>query len=175
MLFLYWPPWSWKSTIWKRMSECLGIKHTDIDEFIESKYWKISDIIERYGVNYFREIETQALLDIINSQDIDNSVISLGWWTLLRRENLWIIQIMKWNIITLLWDTETLYKNIASDVKNRRPLVVNKEVFMHLMLERQRHYEGFEKKVSIHKKDIRLIVNEILDLITIPSLAPQSP
>jgi shikimate kinase len=175
MLFLYWPPWSWKSTIWKKISECLHIDYIDTDKFIESKHWKISDIIQRYGINYFREIETQALLEIVNSQHIDNSVISLGWWALLRRENLWIIQIMKWNIVTLLWDAETLYKNIASDTKNKRPLIANKEDFIRLMLERRNHYEGFEKKVSIHKKDIRLIVREILDLVSISSLAPQSP
>lgn len=166
MLFLYWPPWSWKSTIWKNISKYLNMESVDIDTFIESKYWKIPDIIRKYGINYFREIETQALLDIIHSQYRDNSIISLGWWTLLRRENLWIIQIMKWTIVALLWDTETLYKNISSDTQNKRPLIVNQEGFMSLMLERRGHYESFEKKVSIDKKDIGLIVTEILDLIT---------
>lgn len=175
ILLLYWPPWSWKSTIGKKLAEYQGMNHIDTDTILESRYWKIWDIIAKYGMNYFRELESLVLLDVVESHSVRNWVISLGWWTLLRRENLWIIQTMRWKIITLIWDTDTLYQNIISDRDNHRPLVMDKVSFWKLMLERQNHYETFDTTVRVHDKDINTIVDEILMLIAIPSPVPRSP
>jgi shikimate kinase len=173
MLILYWPPWSWKSTIGRKLAEHQCVDHIDTDTMIESRYWKISDIVDNYGINYFREVETQVLLDVVSSNP--NWVVSLGWWILLRRENLWIIQTMWWRIITLIWDTDILYQRIIADNNNTRPLVINKELFVKLMLERHDHYENSNNTININGKNINTIVNEILTLISTPSPVPRSP
>ena len=48
-----------KSTISKMLSEKLGLKMVDSDEYIENEQnMKISDMFKKYGEEYFRKCET---------------------------------------------------------------------------------------------------------------------
>ena len=49
-----------KSTISKMLSEKLGLKMVDSDEYIENEQnMKISDMFKKYGEEYFRKCETE--------------------------------------------------------------------------------------------------------------------
>ena len=66
-----------KSSIGKGLSKKLKFSHIDTDNEIEKKKnMKIKDIFEFYGENYFRELEQEVILKIINNSA--NSVLSLG-------------------------------------------------------------------------------------------------
>ena len=56
-----------KSSIGKVLSKKLKFSHVDTDNEIEKiKNMKIKDIFEFYGENYFRELEQNLILDILD-------------------------------------------------------------------------------------------------------------
>lgn len=70
---------SGKTTIGKAVAARLGVPFYDLDIFIESKFCKsISDIFAEFGEEKFRQIERNALLQLI---DFEQCVISTGGGT----------------------------------------------------------------------------------------------
>ena len=67
---------SGKSTIGSLISKKLNIKFIDIDSVLENdSKMKISEIFEKKGENFFRNLEEKITLKLLNST---NNVISLG-------------------------------------------------------------------------------------------------
>lgn len=67
---------SGKTAVGKLLAERLQMKFFDTDEIIVNKMgMSISEIFERYKEPYFRELETQTIIEFENT---DNAVISLG-------------------------------------------------------------------------------------------------
>lgn len=67
---------SGKSTVGKKISKTLGLEFIDTDKYITQKYHTtINEIFATKGEEYFREIETQTLLELIQK---DNVLISTG-------------------------------------------------------------------------------------------------
>jgi shikimate kinase len=78
---------SGKSTLGKKIATALRFQFIDTDEYIESKANKsIPQIFESEGESKFRELETEALLEIYNLPN--NKVIALGGGSLLQSGNL---------------------------------------------------------------------------------------
>lgn len=72
---------SGKSTFGKKLANKLNYKFIDLDDFIEDKYkLSIGDIFKQNGEDYFRQIENENLLNIIE-QNNSNIVISAGGGT----------------------------------------------------------------------------------------------
>jgi len=151
------------------------MRHFDTDKIIERNYWKISEIVNKQWLEYFRELETRVIIDITNNQTDQNQIVSLGGWSLLRRENLWIIQITQWKIVVLMGGMDIIYERIRKDNRNHRPLVSNEEYLRQLMIERANHYGSFENKVFIDMKTPDDIEDEILALCSRPLLEPLFP
>ncbi len=181
ILFLYWPPWSWKSTLWVHISQRLWVPYFDTDTVLEETYGKISDIIEQNWESHFRELETLTLMDIADRIASSWWVVSLWGGTLLRRENIWVINLTRGRIITLIWDWDMLFERIEKDTKNNRPLARRKDQFIELMRNREEHYASFPLRIDIDGKTPSMISDEISRIMGIclipptPSPGPRSP
>lgn len=77
-------PGSGKSTIGKALSEALGKEFVDTDEIIVKEHGVISDIFEKRGEKYFRDLEAVAVKSVALK---NNLVIATGGGAVLRGEN----------------------------------------------------------------------------------------
>ena len=111
---------SGKSSIGSIMSKKLDIDFIDIDKEIENKLgMKISKIFEKKGERYFREIEEDFTLKILNRNNI---VVSLGGGAFLNskiKKEVLDNHISFW----LNWNIKTLINRIKDSQK--RPVAFN--------------------------------------------------
>lgn len=81
---------SGKSTTGLLLAERLNYKYIDLDILIENRVKiPLVDIFLKYGENYFRNIESEILQEVVN---LENFVISTGAGTLLNPENIYSIK-----------------------------------------------------------------------------------
>ncbi len=74
-----------KTTIGKRLAQLLHMNFVDLDAKIEAEQrMKITEIFDKRGEEYFRELETRACEDCRN---LKNTVISTGGGTVIRFDN----------------------------------------------------------------------------------------
>ncbi len=111
---------SGKTTLGLSIANTLGWNFIDLDHKIEEKEGReIKQIFADKGEEYFRNLESKYLLEIIQEQDI---VIALGGGTIIRKENL---NIMKHSgvIIYLKSSPENIFLRIKN--KTNRPLLLS--------------------------------------------------
>jgi len=66
-----------KSTIAYRLSKTTNIQFVDLDKVIEEKInLSINQIFEQYGEIYFRKLEHEVFVELLNSPE--NLIIGLG-------------------------------------------------------------------------------------------------
>jgi shikimate kinase len=79
-IFLIGLPGSGKSTFGKSLASVLNLNHVDLDQLIESKNNKsINALFEIHGEAYFREIERNALKELLDKSSTD--ILSCGGGT----------------------------------------------------------------------------------------------
>ncbi len=163
---------SGKSTLGKILANVLGWDFADLDKVIEqSENLKITQIFEKKGEKYFRELEEKKFFEICEKEFI---VISLGGGTV---ENANIIKIISeiGLSIYLSVSLEILYQRLKRKID--RPLirdlvlsgVATKEDFMikinELFLKREPIYKSAEIQIPSDTqqvgKTIDIIVNKI--------------
>jgi shikimate kinase len=70
---------SGKTTTGKRLAEKYGLRFVDLDQYIESRYFKtISQLFEEKGEEEFRRIENELLKEVA---EFENVIISTGGGT----------------------------------------------------------------------------------------------
>lgn len=151
---------SGKSVIGKILSEKLKFQYFDSDNLIEKKTKKtINQIFEDYGEPYFRKLEEEIVLSLIDKK---NSIISLGGGSILSklvRDKLFKISFT----IYLHVDTKTLYERLKGSKK--RPLLKNtdiKEEILRLLKKRNKYYNNANLIVNNSEKSsetIKLIID----------------
>lgn len=106
-----------KTVVGKELADLSGRRLSDTDELISEKYGKISEIFEKYGEPYFRDLETETAKFIA---DEDGLIVSTGGGFIMRKEN---AEYLKRNgtIFFLRATKETLLKRLALDTS--RPLL----------------------------------------------------
>lgn len=127
-----------KSTVGKQLAKQTGKPFIDLDKYIvEQNNMTIPEIFEKYGEEYFRQLETDSLRQLASTSA---SIIALGGGTLMRKEN---VEIAKENgkIIFLNPPFSICYSRIKND-KNR-PLVVSNT--------REQLYQLYRKRQKIYK------------------------
>lgn len=131
---------SGKSTVASCLSKNYGMEIIEMDEvLVEREGMSIPDIFAKKGESYFREAETNLLIEIQSEQ---NKVVSCGGGVVLREKN---VQEMKKSgqIVLLNAKPETILERVKDD--DNRPLLEGKkntEFISDMMEERRPKYEG---------------------------------
>lgn len=129
-----------KSTVSSYLKKVFGMEVVEMDQIIsERQGMSISDIFETYGEEYFRDLETELLIEM---QSRTNVVISCGGGVPMRERN---VTEMKKNgkVVLLTARPETILERVKND--HGRPLLEgNKNVgfIADLMKKRREKYEA---------------------------------
>lgn len=110
---------SGKTTIGKEISEKYGYDFLDTDSYIEEKEgMSISDIFEKKGEAYFRDLETKVLEEL--SYELSHTVLSTGGGMPLREQNAMLLREIG-KVYYLEASADTIYERVKQDTK--RPLL----------------------------------------------------
>lgn len=159
---------SGKTIVGKLLSNRIGYRYVDLDNFIELNEKKpIKDIFSSRGEIYFRKIEKDYLIQVLSATE--PMVISLGGGTpcysnnheLLRRDDL--------NSIYLKANVDTIVSRIQNE-KIKRPLLSGiddselKDFIAQHLFERSYFYHFSKFIINVDNKNVDQIVDEILAL-----------
>lgn len=152
-------PGSGKTTVLNEYEKIYGEQVYDTDAFIENTHGNISEIFSRYGEEYFRKLETEAIREICGYGD--DAFISTGGGSVLREEN---VKLFKESgvIVYLKASIDTLLKRLEGDTS--RPLLKGdfKSRIESLYVERAPIYE---RVADITVETDGLSPREVLELI----------
>ena len=129
-----------KSTISDYLSTVFDMEIVEMDQLIaDREEMSIPDIFETYGEEYFRNLETNLLVEM---QEKKNTVISCGGGAALRKNN---VQEMKKNgrVVLLTASPQVIYERVKDS--NDRPVLngrKNVEGISELMEQRREKYEA---------------------------------
>lgn len=154
-----------KTTIGKKIAKIRQWEFVDTDLYIEEKAGiRISDIFAQKGEEYFRQLETDTLIDLL--KNTTNTIISVGGGLPLREENRKLLHQLG-KILYLKATADTIYDRVKGDTT--RPLLRSdnpKERIKILMAERESIYMDTADNVIItDEKNISSIAGEINVLI----------
>ncbi len=154
-----------KSTISDYLSTMFAMEVVEMDQVIaENQGMSIPDIFETYGEEYFRNLETELLIDM---QDKKNVVISCGGGVAMRERN---VAEMKKNgkVVLLTASPEEIYERVKDD-DNRPVLRGRKNVagIAELMEQRREKYEAAaDIVIQTDHKSILQICEELVGRLT---------
>lgn len=157
IIILSWMRWTWKSTIWKILSEKIGLDFLDLDKLIEKNVWNINNYIDLEWWKKFRDLEHNILKEVLAIKG--NKIIWLWGGTIIFKRNLFEINNSKNKKIYFL---ETDLENIESRIKkeeknnNKRSSLTWKGVLEELR-------EVYSEREEIYKKNCDYIINNNLD------------
>ena len=154
-----------KTTIGRRVAEILKLEFVDTDARIEKEQGiTISKIFETKGENYFRELETETLRELLENNE--RCVISVGGGLPLREENRKLLQQLG-KVIYLKAQPDTIYNRVKGDTT--RPLLQTKNpkarIEEMLSAREEKYMAAAETIVRVDEKDIFEIVDEVLKII----------
>ena len=151
---------SGKSTIGALLSKKMNMNFIDLDTKIETiEKQTVSQIFKLKGEKYFRAIEVETVLSLLNSKEKD-LVLSLGGGSFLDEKIRKYVKNFS-SSFWLNWRPSTIIKTIRKSTK--RPLIqgLNDQKIKKMILDRNRYYAKSDFKIDCdnHKK------NEIVDKI----------
>lgn len=153
-----------KSTIAYHLQSILNADVVEMDHFIaKQQKMSIAEIFEKFGESYFRDLESNLLLDIRKKQGL---IVSCGGGIVIREEN---IGYMKQSGVIVLLSAlpETIYERVK-DSKERPILNGNMNIAYIAKLQQKRRalYEAAaDITIATDQKDIRTICEEIIATI----------
>ncbi len=152
---------SGKSSVCSRLADILDMKCAEMDEMIVEKAgMPITDIFDTFGEEYFRNMETDVLMDLKETCD---TVVSCGGGCVLRRYNSDIMK-MSGIVVYLTAAPETIYERVKDE--DSRPILngnMNVGYISSLMDERRPLYESAaDITIDTDLKTIDEICDEII-------------
>ena len=158
-----------KSTIANKLSKNIGIPFVDLDIKIEEKVnLSINAIFEKHGEIYFRKLEHEVFIELLNSPE--QLIIGLGGGTPCYANNHELLKADNVVSIYLKASIETLFSRLSAN-KSKRPLIANKSdeemkefIAMHLF-ERSFYYNQAQYKVNVDDKTIDEVVLDIVSIL----------
>jgi len=158
-----------KSTIANKLSKNIGIPFVDLDIKIEEKVnLSINAIFEKHGEIYFRKLEHEVFIELLNSPE--QLIIGLGGGTPCYANNHELLKADNVVSIYLKASIETLFSRLSAN-KSKRPLIANKSdeemkefIAMHLF-ERSFYYNQAQHKVVVDNKTIDQVVLDIVSIL----------
>lgn len=129
-----------KSTISKALKRMLHMECMEMDEMIEKKQgMPIPKIFEKYGEDYFRDAESQLLLELQERKDV---IVSCGGGVVVRQENIGYMK-DSGKVVLLSATPETVYERVKNSTN--RPILngnMNVEYIGELMEKRREKYQA---------------------------------
>ncbi len=151
-----------KTTVAEKLGELYGFEILEMDQVIaEQEKMSIPEIFSTYGEEYFRNLETNLLVDL---QKKNHMVISCGGGAALRKEN--VIEMRRNGYVVLLTaDSKTVWKRLQD--KDDRPVLNGHKTLKDiesLMEERRQRYEAAaDMKIDTDKKTVCEVCEELMD------------
>jgi shikimate kinase len=153
---------SGKSTVAKGLQALLGTEVIEMDTLIAKRQnMAITEIFEKFGEDYFRDLESKLLLEIQEKQGV---IVSCGGGVVVRSQN---IGCMKKNgtIVLLSATPETVYIRVKDS--RERPVLnghMNVEYIAQLQEKRRAMYEAAaDVTIGTDGKTVDEICKEILE------------
>lgn len=152
---------SGKSTVSKYLRDMLAMKEVDVDSMIvQEQKMLIKDIFEKYGEEYFRNCESDA---IISLQSCSQTIISCGGGAVIREENVKNLKKSS-RIVLLTASPETILERVKES--DERPILngnMNVEFIKELMAKRAGYYQkAADVIVETDHKSVRQICEELV-------------
>lgn len=154
-----------KSTISEYLSTMFAMDIVEMDQLIaEREEMSISDIFETYGEEYFRNLETNLLIEM---QEHKNTIISCGGGAALRERN---VTEMKKNgrVVLLTAEPHTILERVKDS--DERPILngnKNVEFIADLMDKRREKYEAAaDVVITTDGKNVQQICEELIQKLT---------
>lgn len=158
-----------KSTIAQNLSKITNIPFLDLDNCIEKKTnLSIKEIFEKHGEIYFRKLEHEIFLELLQSSEA--SIIGLGGGTPCYANNHLLLQREDITSIYLKASIETLYNRLVYN-KSKRPLIADmnedemKEFIAKHLFDRSFYYNHAQHKVVVDNKTVDETVDDILEIL----------
>lgn len=158
-----------KSTIANKLSKIIEIPFVDLDKKIEEKTnLSINAIFEKHGEIYFRKLEHEVFVELLNSPD--NLIIGLGGGTPCYANN---HELLKSDAVTSIYlkaSIETLFNRLNHN-KSKRPLIADKsedemkEFIAKHLFDRSFYYNQAQHKVIVDDKTIEETVMDIVAIL----------
>ena len=152
---------SGKTSIGLLISKKLNLQFYDIDQIIEKELeMSISDIFEKKGEKFFRDIEEKTTLKILKKKWI---VVSLGGGAFINkkiREEILKNHLSFW----LNWNSKTLIQRIKKNIKRPIALKSSTSELIDLIKKRSVVYSKSKYKINCEKLSKNEIVNKILNI-----------
>lgn len=150
-----------KTTVSSALSKITGLKEIDVDAYVvEKAKMSISEIFEKYGEEYFRNLETESLREIANNK---NQIISCGGGAVLKDENVDILK-NSGTIVLLTATPKTIFDRVKDHT--HRPILNNDMSLSHvksLMEKREPRYQSVaDIKVNVDSNDRILTCYDML-------------
>lgn len=154
-----------KSTIGQALSKRMQILFSDTDTLIEEKQGRcIADIFAQDGEDYFRELETKCLKELLEQKE--DRIVSTGGGLPLRKENQELLRQIGCTIY-LQVSKETILKRLEGD-KNRPLLqVADREAKIADMIQIRHpiYLETADVTIAVDGRKVKEIVEEIENLL----------
>ena len=151
---------SGKTSIGLLISKKLNLQFYDIDQIIEKELeMSISDIFEKKGEKFFRDIEEKTTLKILKKKWI---VISLGGGAFINkkiREEILKNHLSFW----LNWNSKTLIQRIKKNLKRPIALKSSTSELIDLIKKRSVVYSKSKYKINCEQLSKNEIVNKIIN------------
>ena len=158
-----------KSTIAVALSNSIGIPFVDLDKEIEAKVGlSIDAIFKKYGEIYFRKLEHEVFIDLLNNSK--QLIIGLGGGTPCYANNHELLKGANLVSIYLKASIDTLFHRLNHN-KSKRPLLADKsegemkEFIAKHLFDRSFYYNQAEYKVVVDDKTIKQTVLDIVAIL----------
>ena len=153
-----------KSTVALKLNQMYGMHAVEMDQEISNRQkMSISDIFEKYGEEYFRDLESALVKELTNGS---RQVVSCGGGVVLRENN--VAEMKKSGCIVLLTAKP---ENVLKRVKKNddRPILKGrktvKDIAELMEARRAKYEEAADVVVATDDKAIEDICKEILGII----------
>ncbi|MFV8370125.1 shikimate kinase [Flavobacterium sp. LB2R40] len=158
-----------KSTIANKLSQNIGIPFVDLDKKIEEKVGlSVNTIFETHGEIYFRKLEHEVFIELLNSPD--NLIIGLGGGTPCYANNHELLKASHVISIYLKASIDTLFSRLAFN-KSKRPLIADKseeemkEFIAKHLFDRSFYYNQAQYKITVDDKTVDQTIQDISALL----------
>lgn len=150
-----------KTTVGELLGQRLGWRFEDLDRRIQAYAGAtIPQIFSNHGEVRFRQIEREALLELLQEMASMPTVVALGGGTFVQPQNRKLLQRSAWPTIFLDADVEDLWERCRS-VAGERPLARDENQFRQLHEARRSFYMEASLKVDTRGRNAGSVAAEI--------------